>query len=154
MEKNPDGLDAFLKDLGERLGVDVNPSTKEQSVKQPDTHSVIVRVHSLSEDGKTEYYIHSYILGQVDVSDLKGQPVEGSIALQIDGGTLQDVCAKIEQNLSLFDIRSHRDPPEGVLGPGHANASYELMNRLNDPQGRATYLNTMHMLKKINDDSK
>jgi len=67
MGKNPDSIDEFLKDLGKRLGVDVDPSTKEQSEKQPDTHSIMVQVHSLSSaDKKIEYYIHSYILGQVD----------------------------------------------------------------------------------------
>jgi len=111
MGKNPDSIDEFLKDLGKRLGVDVDPSTKEQSEKQPDTHSIMVQVHSLSSaDKKIEYYINSYILGQVEVSDLKGQLVEGSIAMKVDSRTLQDVCNKIEQNLDLFDTDVPRLP--------------------------------------------
>lgn len=150
MEGNPDSIDKFLESMGLKVGgPELTDKVEEPSEKQSDVHSVKVQIHSLTSARETQYYLHSYILGRVNESDLKGQPFDGSISLQIDGKTLKEVCAKIEQSLSLFYVHSRRDPPEGLLGPGHVNASYELLNRLDDPHGRTTYRNTMRILNKI-----
>ena len=153
MERNPGSIDEFLKSMGLEVGgPELADAVEEQSGKQPDAHSVKVQVHSLTSARETQYYIHSYILGQVNESDLKGKLVFGSIDLQIGGVTLQEVCARIQKNLEAFDIHYHRDPPDGVFSPEHVNASYELLNRLDDPQGRVTYNNMDYMLRKIAKD--
>lgn len=140
--KQPDSLDAFLKELGKSKGIDVEHTT-EEGLKQTNQYSVRVMFSKLAD----KYYLHSFIMGSVTENDFPGQLLKGQVTF--DNKTLADVCEMFEQSFNLLEIYFHRDPPEGLLGPGHVKASYELVPPLNDPNSEMTLTRTVQLVQRV-----
>lgn len=124
-KENPDSIDAFLRELGEREGIVIEEIAQEDH--QPsDSYSVRLMFSKLED----KYYLHSFIVGSVTENDFPGKLLKWQVTF--GNRTLADVCIQLERGMASNMILYHRNPPEGLLGPGHVKASYELVPHLND----------------------
>ena len=126
-------IDDFIESLGVKI---------EKPPQQDNGYDIQV-AFSKSND---KYYLVCYKLNEANKKELPGKLVKGQYTFH---GTLIDLCKKIEEGLG--EIPYHRNPSEGLLGPGHAYVAYELYN-LKDPRSYSINMYAKDLISQLYED--
>ena len=156
MATNPDNIDAFLNSLGLEVEGPESADSEGQQPQRPAEYTVTAELRTENYlDKETIYFLHCYINQEVNPNELKGEIPTNQLfpgqlqKLTVPNTTLENVCSKLDENLTSFTLHSHRDPPMGLLSPQQVLATYELMNEMDDPKGVKTYQVGSVILGKI-----
>lgn len=143
MGTNPNGMDAFLKELGKREGIDVEHTAEEElPTQQTNQDSIRVMLSKL----ENRYYLTCFVQGQITEDELPGRLLQGQYIFQ--KASLADICERVEKGLDDREIPYHSDTPIKP-GPDHTHVSYELSPRLNDPRGSLLLQEIVGVMGKV-----
>ena len=113
-------IDDFLNQLG------LTVVKTDEDEKELHSNYDVMAISYLFDN---HYYIHVYIDGMIDLSELKGRQL--TPYGRFWKTTLPDICNIIEKNLEELGINYKRDVPVRPT-PAHRKVSYELLPSLDD----------------------